>query len=195
MNTNRVTNMSIWLSLALGLATIGWVLLPTDPPAPAQKIFKGSMGESFEHDPRITVVHNPHGGATHADFLFEGRFVGMMDLVAPPPKTLSPNDIREAIIEDTKKLCSTTTVAWKKMKNRHGVEFDCFSATARHEGKAYRFELYTHVEQARTPSVSDTLLRQILGMHKIYFVIPDGEVSLVLPLAHEVIDSFQARSE
>ena len=187
--------MSIGLSLALGLVTIGWVLLPTDPPAPAQEIFKGSVGESFEHDPRITVVHNPHGGASHADFLFEGRFVGMMDLVAPPPKTLSPNDIREAIIEDTKKLCSTTTVAWKKMKNRHGVEFDCFSAKAHHEGKNYRYELYTHVEQGRTPSVSDTLLRQILGMHKIYFMISEEESSVILPLAHEIIDSFQARSE
>ncbi|HCN31468.1 MAG TPA: hypothetical protein DIT64_22755 [Verrucomicrobiales bacterium] len=117
----------------------------------------------------------------------------MMDLVPPPPKNLSPNDIREAIIEDAKKLCSTTTVAWQKMKNRHGVEFDCFSATAYHEGKTYRYELYTHVEQARTPSVSDTILRQILGMHKIHFMISEEEASFISPLAHGIIDSFRTR--
>lgn len=195
MKTTQITNMSIWLPLAFALVAIGWLCLPKGTPEAINEIFRGSMGESFEHDPRITVVHNPHGGASHAEFLFEGRFAGMMDLVAPPPKTLSPKNIREAIIEDTKKLCSTSTVVWNTITNRHGVEFDCFTATAYHEGKTYCFELYTHVEQARTPSFSDTILRQVLGMHKIYFMIPDEEASVILPLAHDLIDSFRVRGD
>ncbi len=158
------------------------------------EFFFGAIGEQFEHDPRISVTQNPHGESDRAFFTFAGHHIGAMFVSAPPPSG-ARDFLTEVIIERTKKDFGATSVSHRTLTNRNGLSFDHFSSDAHNGGMTYRYELYLHEAQPLTPSISDTYLRQMLGMHKFEFIVPIKEAPDVLPLINEVIDTFKLRAK
>ena len=158
------------------------------------EFFFGAVGEQFEHDPRISVTQNPHGEADRALFTFAGHHIGAMFVTASPPSGVR-DVLVEVIIEETKKQYGATSVSHRTLTNRNGLLFDHFSSDAHNNGKTYRYELYLYEARPLTPSISDTYLRQMLGMHKFEFIVPIDEAPDVLPLINGVIDTFKLRTK
>lgn len=179
-------------SVALAIAFAAWHYRSPAPPvvASANVVFTGTVGERFDHDPRITVYQNPHGAADRAYFQFSGRPIGAMFVTAPPPSA-PPETMREVVIEHTKKDYGATSVIHTSLTNRNGYLFDRFSSDAHKDGRTYHYELYLHETKPLSPSISDSYLLQMFGMHKFEFIIPSEDAPELVPLIHALIDSFR----
>lgn len=159
--------------------------------APSVKTsFAGAVGERFDHDSRISVSQNPHGESDRTYFEFSGRLIGTMYVTASLP-SVSHEIMKEVIIKHTKNNYGATSVAHSALTNRNGYVFDHFSSDAHKDGRAYHYELYLHETKPLTPSIADSYLRQMLGMHKFEFFIASDDAAEVLPLIRDIIDSFQ----
>ena len=154
------------------------------------EIFEGGFGEHFEYSPEIVVDYNPHGGATKARFLHDGIPVGFMLVTTSPEKKMLEVLLKDVIIESTKKQYGATKVEYSEFTNRSGFTFHHFSSDANHEGIAYRYELFLHIDNRDLPSEAQSFIADHFGMHKFEFLIPDNRFSTVMPLLSPIIDTF-----
>lgn len=130
-----------YLFLMAALAVLAVVVMSPGEPAPRPSTFTGSFGEEFQYSPSITVEYNPHGGADRATFAWNGKPIGVLNIIGLPPND-AQNILREVITEKIKKMTGAAEVTHVGLDNSHGCHFECFEGTVPMNGIPYKHVCY-----------------------------------------------------
>lgn len=185
----------IYLSIVAILATLAVVMSLSEPvlvgdPASHSSTFIGSLGEEFQYSPPIAVVYNPHGGADRAMFVWNGKPLGVMNIIGLPPGE-DQIILREVITENIKKTTGAVEVTYVGLDNSNGCHFECFEATAPMHGIPHKYFCYMFFNWSQFSSPAQEILRTKFGGYRFEFVMPVDDYAAVKPRMQEIMDTFK----